>query len=65
MENEKIIEILENEMACVTRAETNKCDRNCGKCDLVRPANEILQAMGYAINAVIAMDEISKITTIH
>ena len=48
MTNERAVEILENEAACVRRAET--CDRDCGKCDLVMPTEDILEAYDMAIN---------------
>ena len=50
MEAEKVIEILEVEKKCVTRASKNKCNRNCEVCDLVRPSEEILEAYTEVIS---------------
>lgn len=61
MDEDKIVEILQNEMACVIRAETGRCIRDCASCDLVRPSEEIIQAYADAINAVYAVKEIKKI----
>lgn len=60
MNEDKIVEILQNEMACVIRAETGRCTRDCASCDLVRPSEEIIQAYADAINAVYAIKEIKK-----
>ena len=53
MDKNKVIEILENEIACVKRADT--CDRDCGKCPLVREDTEIISALRYAISAVVEL----------
>ncbi len=47
MTAERAVEILENEKACVLKA--NTCGRDCGKCDLVLPDTEILEAYNMAI----------------
>lgn len=41
------IEILENEIECVKSAES--CDRDCGNCDLVKDADEIIAAEKIAV----------------
>ena len=43
----RAVEILENEKACVLKA--NTCCRNCAECDLVLPDTEILEAYNMAI----------------
>lgn len=46
----RAIEILENEKACVLKA--NTCGRNCARCDLVLPDVEILEAYNMAIEGL-------------
>ena len=50
MTREEAIKILENEKECVNRAEY--CDRQCGKCELVKEDNIILKALDIAIEAL-------------
>ena len=38
----RMADIISNEIRCVRRADTNQCDRDCGKCDLVRPTQDII-----------------------
>jgi len=52
MTQERIIEIIQTEKECVLRQDTDKCDRNCGKCDLVLPTEEVLQAYDAVIKSV-------------
>ena len=47
-EAEKAIDIIKNEMLCVG----SNCDRDCGKCPLVKDENDILDSFGKAINAL-------------
>jgi len=54
---DEIIEILENEKECVIRA--RECDRDCAKCDLVRPEEDILEAYECAILSI----QLAKMTT--
>ena len=61
MNEDKVVEILQNEMACVIRAETGRCNMDCARCDLVKPAEEIIEAYSQAINTVYAMKEIRKL----
>ena len=46
---QKAIEIIQTEKACVSR---QQCGRDCGKCDLVMQANDILDAYAAAIDAL-------------
>lgn len=64
MESEKIIEILKNEMACVIRADQNRCDRDCSKCDLLRDSAEIIQAYVDAIHCVEAVKDIKNAVSV-
>ena len=50
---EKILEILETEKECVQRASMPfGCTRECDKCDLVRPNDEIIAAYDAMIEIV-------------
>ena len=50
MTEARAVEILENEKACVLKA--NTCGRNCAECDLVLPDTEILEAYNMAIEVL-------------
>lgn len=50
MTNERAIEVIQTEKKCVARA--NICDRNCAKCYLVLPEEDILTAYDMAIKAL-------------
>ena len=50
MKKSEIIDILENEIACVKAGST--CDRKCGECKLVRDEIEIISALRYAISCI-------------
>ena len=50
MDKSEIIEILENEIACVKAGAT--CDRQCEKCPLVRDEADIISALRYAIASI-------------
>ena len=53
MTNEEAIKILENEKACVNRANKNDyCNRDCYNCELVKTDTEILNALDMAIQAI-------------
>ena len=39
MDKERVKELLEIELECITRADT--CDRNCSECDLVQDTDEL------------------------
>lgn len=43
-----VIELLRNEAECVKSADA--CDRDCGKCSLVKPTKDILEMYETAIN---------------
>lgn len=45
--------VLKFEKACVLRQDTPRCDRDCGKCDLLLPTEDVLQAYDMAIAALI------------
>lgn len=62
---EKAIEILKNEVACVVRASDGLCDRDCGKCDLVRDTMDIVKSLQMGAWAVeeLAQAEGVKIIT--
>lgn len=47
---QRTIKVLENEKACVLRNIRQECDRDCGKCDLVLPDKEIINAYNYALD---------------
>lgn len=38
------VEILENELRCVQRASTKRCDRECENCDLLMDTDDIAKA---------------------
>ena len=50
MNKKEIIEILENEINCVTAAEY--CTRECNKCSLVKKPEDIICALTVAINTL-------------
>lgn len=47
---QRTIKVLKNEKACVLRNIRQECDRDCGKCDLVLPDREIINAYNYALD---------------
>lgn len=64
MSDDKVVKTLQNEMACVIRADQKRCDRDCAKCDLVMPVEQIVEAYATAINAVEVIKEIKKTITV-
>ena len=50
MSKQEAINIIKNEMECVRRV--NSCDRDCGKCDLVKPKEDVLDAYETAIRSM-------------
>jgi hypothetical protein len=56
MSNERVIEVLMNGKKCVLR-NIRGCDRECGKCDLVLPDEEILTAYDAAIRIIQGEDD--------
>lgn len=53
----RIDEILATESACVARAATGKCNRDCKNCDLVLPTREILLAYSLLRYFIALMNE--------
>lgn len=49
MTYEEALKILQTEKECVSRNNGTSCDRDCGKCDLLLPAEDILKAYELAI----------------
>ena len=49
MDMKEVVEILKTEKKCVLRNEFGKCDRECGRCDLLMPTERILEAYTLAI----------------
>ena len=56
MDKSEIIEILENEIACVKAGAT--CNRRCEKCPFVLDEAEIISALRYAIASIYEMNEV-------
>ena len=52
MTSKQAAELMENELRCVQRASTNRCDRDCARCDLLEPTEDIVTAYGMAIQAL-------------
>ena len=52
MTNKQAAELMENELRCVQRASSNRCDRDCARCDLLKPTEDIVTAYGSAIKAL-------------
>ena len=48
---DKAMEIIKNEQKCVLKA-TAGCDRDCGRCELLRDSNDIVEAYDIALNAM-------------
>ena len=51
MSRDRAIFVIQNEKKCVLR-NIRGCDRECGKCDLVLPDDDILMAYDMAIEAL-------------
>ena len=47
---EKAIELMENEKACIIKADT--CDKNCAKCELLGDTKDLLSAHDMAIQTL-------------
>lgn len=53
MQMQRVVDILRTEKECVERQGTPKCpNRECGKCDLLLPTEEVLQAYTLAIGCI-------------
>lgn len=59
MDKSDVIEILENEIACVKAG--SMCDRQCEKCQLVRDERDIISALRYAIAVIVEAKEAAPI----
>ena len=44
--------VIKFEKACVLRQDTPRCNRDCKKCDLLLPTEDVLTAYGMAIKAL-------------
>lgn len=58
MDIQKAIQILQTEKECVGRNNGVNCDRQCDKCDLVLPSEDILQAYDVVIDKLVAYEDI-------
>lgn len=54
MKRDEAISILLNEIECVKRG--SYCDRDCGKCDLVKEDFEIIEALEMGIHFIKTVD---------
>ncbi len=50
MTNSEVKELMVNELSCVLTADANGCDRDCGKCPLVRDTADIVKAYEIVIS---------------
>ena len=64
MTENEIIEILQTEKACVTRAMKNECNRDCYNCDLCEEGKDILTVYDSVINALDEIQQYRAICTI-
>ena len=64
MDIQKTIEIMQNEAECVKRNDGKNCDRDCGKCDLLKDAKEILEAYQIAILGFQELQQYRQIGTV-
>ena len=55
MSENEAIEYMQNEIKCIRKA--RYCDRNCGKCELVREEKPLIEAYHMAIEALAKMGE--------
>lgn len=56
----EIIEILQTEKACVTRAMKNECNRDCYNCDLCEEGKDILTVYDSVITTDTTLEAIKK-----
>ena len=52
MTNKQAVGVIKFEIACVNRQDTPQCTRDCKKCDLCLPTEDVLQAYEMAIKAL-------------
>ncbi len=62
MTEQEAKEYMENEILCIRRAET--CDRDCGKCELVKETELLIEAYGAAIKALERQIEVNNMALI-
>lgn len=61
MTREQAIGVIKFEIACVNRQDTSRCTRDCKKCDLCLPTEDVLKAYVMAIKALEQIDKVKKI----
>ena len=44
-----VLEVMKTEKQCVIRNTIGNCDRDCAKCDLLLPTNDIIEAYDRVI----------------
>lgn len=49
---DEAIKVMETEKTCVNRQGTPQCDRDCVRCNLVLPAEDVLTAYNMVISAL-------------
>ncbi len=49
MDIKRSIELLQYEVECITRQDTEKCNRDCANCDLVQDTDELLHAYYFTL----------------
>lgn len=64
MTENEIIEILQTEKACVTRAMKNECNRDCYNCDLCEEGKDILTVYDAVIKAFEEVEQYRAIGTV-
>lgn len=47
-----VLQVMKTVRQCVVRNEIGSCDRNCRKCDLLLPTNDVIQAYDRVINMI-------------
>ena len=49
----KMKKVITIERECVTRASNNQCNRDCGRCDLILPSADIIDAYNIILEKLI------------
>lgn len=66
MNMNEVVAVLKNEKKCVERQSRmpfgQSCNRECGKCDLVLPTDDVLKAYTLAIGCIEGLIEENKNT---
>ena len=47
-----VLKVIETERKCVIRNAIGNCDRDCAKCDLLLPTNDIVEAYDRVITMI-------------